>query len=257
MLSDEMFALFTKWRVGRLRQEAQGGLRGRGLRRPELRGEDRAVRGGRAGGSREQEDREGGEAGQVQDKGRLRRGGLLPSRAQPHPRPASRGSRRARGSTPGRTSSSSPRAAGARAIWPQALGVAACRRLLSVRYVRLNDMFREINVARTEGRLYDAPRRVLEAEPAHHRRLLHHAGGEPGKRGGPLRDTGGTGGQGIHPDRDPARARPVVPEDQLRPVRGLHPEQGRGARQVLGHQGPQHARVHRKAEGGEGEGYWD
>ena len=38
----------------------------------------------------------------------------------------------------------------------QALGVAACRRLLSVRYVRLNDMFRETDVARTEGRLYDA-----------------------------------------------------------------------------------------------------
>ena len=46
----------------------------------------------------------------------------------------------------------------------------------------------------------------------------------------------------------------LPPEDQLRPVRGLHPEQGRGARQVPGHQGPQHARVHRQAEGGEGEG---
>jgi hypothetical protein len=38
----------------------------------------------------------------------------------------------------------------------QALGVAACRSLMSVRYARLNDMFREINVARGEGRVYDA-----------------------------------------------------------------------------------------------------
>ena len=45
---------------------------------------------------------------------------------------------------------------GGKSYLAQALGVAACRRLLSVRYVRLNDMFREINVARTEGRLYDA-----------------------------------------------------------------------------------------------------
>lgn len=38
----------------------------------------------------------------------------------------------------------------------QALGVAACRKLMSVRYARLNDMFRELNVARSEGRIYDA-----------------------------------------------------------------------------------------------------
>lgn len=38
----------------------------------------------------------------------------------------------------------------------QALGVAACRKLMSVRYARLNDMFRELNVARSEGRVYDA-----------------------------------------------------------------------------------------------------
>ena len=38
----------------------------------------------------------------------------------------------------------------------QALGVAACRKLMSVRCARLSDMFREPNVARSEGRVYDA-----------------------------------------------------------------------------------------------------
>ena len=45
---------------------------------------------------------------------------------------------------------------GGKSYVAQALGVSACRRLMSVRYARLNDMFREINVARTEGRVYDA-----------------------------------------------------------------------------------------------------
>ena len=45
---------------------------------------------------------------------------------------------------------------GGKSYVAQALGVSACRRLMSVRYARLNDMFREINVARSEGRVYDA-----------------------------------------------------------------------------------------------------
>ena len=45
---------------------------------------------------------------------------------------------------------------GGKSYIAQALGVAACRNLMSVRYARLNDMFREINVARGEGRVYDA-----------------------------------------------------------------------------------------------------
>ena len=45
---------------------------------------------------------------------------------------------------------------GGKSYVAQAIGVSACRRLMSVRYVRLNDMFREINVARSEGRVYDA-----------------------------------------------------------------------------------------------------
>ena len=45
---------------------------------------------------------------------------------------------------------------GGKSYVAQALGVAACRNLMSVRYVRLNDMFRELNVARTEGRYYEA-----------------------------------------------------------------------------------------------------
>ena len=45
---------------------------------------------------------------------------------------------------------------GGKSYIAQALGVAACRSLMSVRYARLNDMFREINVARGEGRVYDA-----------------------------------------------------------------------------------------------------
>ena len=45
---------------------------------------------------------------------------------------------------------------GGKSYIAQALGVAACRKLMSVRYARLNDMFRELNVARSEGRVYDA-----------------------------------------------------------------------------------------------------
>lgn len=45
---------------------------------------------------------------------------------------------------------------GGKSCIAQALGVAACRKLMSVRYARLNDMFRELNVARSEGRVYDA-----------------------------------------------------------------------------------------------------
>ncbi len=45
---------------------------------------------------------------------------------------------------------------GGKSYIAQALGVAACRGLHTVRYARLNDMFRELNVARSEGSLYDA-----------------------------------------------------------------------------------------------------
>lgn len=45
---------------------------------------------------------------------------------------------------------------GGKSYVAQALGNAACRKLLTVRYVRLNDMFRELNIARSEGALYDA-----------------------------------------------------------------------------------------------------
>ncbi len=38
----------------------------------------------------------------------------------------------------------------------QAIRVSACRRLMPVRYTRPNDMFREINVTRSEGRVYGA-----------------------------------------------------------------------------------------------------
>ena len=38
----------------------------------------------------------------------------------------------------------------------QALGVAACRKPMPVRCARLSDMFRELNAARSEGRVYDA-----------------------------------------------------------------------------------------------------
>ena len=47
----------------------------------------------------------------------------------------------------------------------QALGVAACRKPMSVRCARLNDMFRELNVARSEGRVYDAPDRFARPDP--------------------------------------------------------------------------------------------
>lgn len=54
---------------------------------------------------------------------------------------------------------------GGKSCIAQALGVAACRRLMSVRYARLNDMFRELNVARSEGRVYDAPGRFARPDP--------------------------------------------------------------------------------------------
>lgn len=45
---------------------------------------------------------------------------------------------------------------GGKSYIAQALGVAACRKLMSVRYARLNDMFRELNIARSEDSLYEA-----------------------------------------------------------------------------------------------------
>ena len=54
---------------------------------------------------------------------------------------------------------------GSKSYIAQAMGVAACRKLMSVRYARLNDMFREINVARSEGRVYDALDRLARPDP--------------------------------------------------------------------------------------------
>ena len=54
---------------------------------------------------------------------------------------------------------------GGRSYVAQAPGVSACRRLMSVRYARLNDMLREISVARTEGRVYDALDRFSGPDP--------------------------------------------------------------------------------------------
>ena len=45
---------------------------------------------------------------------------------------------------------------GGRSYVAQAIGVSACRRLMSVRCARPDDMFRETDVARSEGRVYDA-----------------------------------------------------------------------------------------------------
>lgn len=45
---------------------------------------------------------------------------------------------------------------GGKSYIAQALGFAACRKLVSVRYARLDDMSRELNVARSEGRACDA-----------------------------------------------------------------------------------------------------
>ena len=47
----------------------------------------------------------------------------------------------------------------------------------------------------------------------------------------------------------PARAGPMAPQDQLRPVRGLDPQPDRGTRPVPGHQGAEYARVHSQAKG--------
>lgn len=45
---------------------------------------------------------------------------------------------------------------GGRSYVAQAIGVSACRRLMSVRCARPDDMFRETDVARSGGRVYDA-----------------------------------------------------------------------------------------------------
>lgn len=53
---------------------------------------------------------------------------------------------------------------GGKSYLAQALGVAACRRQHSVRYVRLNDMCRELTVARSEGELYPAIDRFAKVD---------------------------------------------------------------------------------------------
>lgn len=54
---------------------------------------------------------------------------------------------------------------GVKSCIAQALGVAACRKPMPVRYARLSDMFRELNVARSEGRVYDALDRFARPGP--------------------------------------------------------------------------------------------
>ncbi|MBM6779788.1 ATP-binding protein [Collinsella tanakaei] len=97
-------------------------------------------------------------------------------------------------------------------------------------------------------------RPVLETGPAHPRRLLHDADREPAQRGRPLRDIGVARRPRLDDVRLAARARPVVPEDQLRAVRRLDTEPRRGARQGPRHQGAEHAGVHRRPQGGDGKG---
>ena len=121
---------------------------------------------------------------------------------------------------------------GGKSYIAQALGVAACRKLMSVRYARLNDMFRELNIREVRGLALRGARPLRRSGPAGPRRLLHHAAREPGERGGPVRDTGGARGARVDAHRVPARPGPVVPEDKLGPVRRLHPQPHHRARQV-------------------------
>lgn len=58
----------------------------------------------------------------------------------------------------------------------------------------------------------------------------------------------------LDPDSVAARTGPMVPEDQLRPVRKLDTQPRGRAREVPGHQGTEHARVHREEEGRAREG---
>ena len=73
---------------------------------------------------------------------------------------------------------------GGKSYVAQALGNAACRKLLTVRYVRLNDMFRELNIARSEG-----ARRLLRSQAPHTGRLPHHADRGRKECNRPVRDT--------------------------------------------------------------------
>ncbi|WP_066831776.1 ATP-binding protein [Collinsella ihumii] len=137
---------------------------------------------------------------------------------------------------------------GGKSYIAQALGVAACRRLHSVRYAGLNDMFRELNVARAEDSLYEALGRFSKPDllvlddffttPVENQLnaidLFEMLEAREGVR--------------LHAHRHAAGARPVIPEDQLGPVRGLHPQQDSGACEVPRHKGAEHAGVHDEAE---------
>lgn len=141
---------------------------------------------------------------------------------------------------------------GGKSCIAQALGVAARRKLVSVRYARLNDMFREPSVARSEGRVYDALDRFARPD------LLVLGDFFTTPIESPLNAVDlfeileAPGGARLDDVRLAARARPMVPEDQLRAVRRLDTEPRRGAREGPRRQGAEHARVHREPQGGVG-----
>lgn len=134
----------------------------------------------------------------------------------------------------------------------QALGVAACRKLMSVRYASLNDMFRELNVARSEGRVYDALDRFAKPDLL----ILDDFFTTPIEN--PLNAVDlfeileAQEGRGSTMFAPPARTRPMAPGDQLRAVRRLDTEPRRRAREGPRHQGAEHARAHRGPQGGGG-----
>lgn len=134
---------------------------------------------------------------------------------------------------------------GVKSYVAQALGVSACRELHSVRYARLNDMFHEINVACSDDSLYCALDRFSTPD------LLILDGFFTTPVENPLNavDLFEILEARVDAHSAPARAGPMVPQDQLRPVRGLDPQPDRGAHPVPGHQGAEHALAHSQAKG--------
>lgn len=111
---------------------------------------------------------------------------------------------------------------------------------MSVRYARLNDMFRELNVARAGGSLYDALDRFSKPDLPVLDDFFTMPVGNQLNAVDLFEILEAREGARLRAHRLAAGAGRVVPEDQLGAVGRLDSERDRQARQVTGHKGAQH-----------------
>ena len=130
----------------------------------------------------------------------------------------------------------------------QALGNAACRRLIPVRYTRLADICDDLNRARAakDGSYFEKMDAYKSVAPVGRR--LHDDADIDAELGRPVRDHGGARGPPRDRHRLAARAERVVPAHRGRADGGLDPQPHRNRCPLHRSRGAEHARVLRQEE---------